>query len=264
MQDYHLHTVFSQDASLEMHDLLDELKKQSIQYAAITDHVDFDPKDIGFGYLDYPNYINQIRQLQKQAAGAVEIALGVEIGIQSYFARECDDFIQGKEFDFIIGSVHMVNQTDLHNGDFYKGKTKFEAFGEYLQETFNAVCAFKNFDVLGHLDLVSRYGQYEDNLIPYPELAEICEAILKELISSGRGIEVNSSGLRYPGGRPCPAWHIVKHYHDLGGEIITVGSDAHKKSHVGFGLKEITSELSAMGFKYLTYYKERKPSFINL
>lgn len=264
MQDYHLHTTFSADALLKPDDLLAELIRLGIENAAITDHVDFDPNDIGFNFLDYEAYSNSIAALQRKASPTLNIAKGVEIGIQSYFTRACADFLQGKKFDFIIGSVHMVGHMDLHNGTFYKGKTRIEAFQTYLQETLEAVTSCPDFDVLGHLDLVCRYGQYEENVIPYPELADLCGDILKKLIETGRGIEVNSSGLRYPGGKPCPAWHIVRHYRELGGEIITIGSDAHKKSHVGYALETISSELTNMGFKYLTCFDSRKPRFIKI
>ena len=264
MQDYHIHTVFSEDSMLEIDDLLTELIRLEIKNAAITEHVDFDPNDIGFNYLNYDLYSKAIFDLQEKASPNITIAKGVEIGIQSYFKNECTNFLCGKEFDFVIGSVHMVNRMDLHNGTFYIGKTRIEAFQTYLQETLAAVSGFSDFDVLGHLDLVCRYGKYEENIIPYPELADICRDILKKLIETGRGIEVNSSGLRYPGGKPCPAWHIVQHYRELGGEIITIGSDAHKKSHIGYALNEISSELANMGFKYLTCFNSRKPVFVKI
>ena len=113
---------------------------------------------------------------------------------------------------------------------FYEGKTKEQVYRRYLEEIYTIIRSFNDFDVLGHLGYIRRYVPYDIKAMPFKNYDDIIEAILKWLIEHGKGIEINLSGYTYRLGSAIPEADIVKRYKELGGEIITLGSDAHEPS----------------------------------
>ena len=111
---------------------------------------------------------------------------------------------------------------------------------------------------------MSRYGLYEDNAVNYMEFSSLIDAVLKELIERGKGIEINTSGYRYGINDCYPDIEILKRYKALGGEIVTVGSDAHFPRDVADHIGAAYDMLNIAGYKYVTVFKGREPSFITL
>lgn len=124
------------------------------------------------------------------------------------------------------------------------------------------IAAFDGFDVYGHIDYVVRYGPNKNANYSYQKYADIIDEILKALIIKGKGIEINTGGFKYGLGHPNPAEDIIKRYHELGGEIITIGADAHQPEHVAFDFEKVPSILKEAGFTHYTVFKNRKPEFI--
>ena len=98
----------------------------------------------------------------------------------------------------------------------------------------------------------------------YKQYADIIDEILKLLIEKGKGIEINTGGFKYGLGHPNPTEDIIARYRELGGEIITVGADAHKPEHVAFDFEKVSGILKEAGFSYYTVFKNRKPEFVKL
>lgn len=121
-----------------------------------------------------------------------------------------------------------------------------------------------NFDVYGHLDYIVRYAPDQDNDYNWKDYYDYFDTILRLLIDKGKGIEINTAGLKYGLKNPNPCLDIVKMYRSLGGEIITTGSDAHKACHIAYSYEIITDMLKNTGFNYYTIFKERKPEFVSI
>ena len=122
----------------------------------------------------------------------------------------------------------------------------------------------QNFDVLGHIDYVVRYGKYREKEYSYEKYAYWLDEILKKIISYGKGIELNTSGLKYGLPFAHPTLEVLKRYKKLGGEILTVGSDAHRPEHLAYDFHKVNDILGEAGFEYYTEFKERKPVFCKL
>ena len=253
--DYHIHTSFSSDCSVPMEEMLKQAIRLGLKEIAFTDHVDFDYPDLEFPFmLDYDKYSGAISEL-KAKYKSINIKTGVEMGLQSNEKNRIDDFISKYYFDFIIGSTHCVNGQAVYNDDFFSGKTKEEAYAEYFNDVLNSGKTFDNFCV---------YGPYKDKTLDISRYMDNIEEILKLLISRGQGIEINSSGIRYGLGYVNPKMEILKKYRQLGGEIITIGSDSHRVSHVAGNFKEAEAALLEAGFKYATVFKNKKPEFVKI
>ena len=163
-------------------------------------------------------------------------------------------------FDYIIGSAHKNREdVDASEMDYVPQKLDSIAKG-YLHEVLLMV-QDNQFDCVGHLDLIKRYASRQGRSLSLDAYREQLEEIFKVLINNGKGIEVNTSGLRESMQEFMPDFNIVKFYKELGGEIITLGSDAHKAQDVGEGIKEATNMLREAGFRYVTVYEKGMPNF---
>ena len=159
-------------------------------------------------------------------------------------------------------SFHQVEDKELWNGDFQEGKTQAEYNRIYFEEMLDSVKVFDNFSVLAHMDLMRRYDRHGE--YPFENSRDIIEEILKNVIEKGKGIEVNTSSFRYKLNDLTPAIPIIKLYKNLGGEVITIGSDSHREIQLGSKIVDVREILKSLGFKYFTTFDKMKPIFKEL
>jgi histidinol-phosphatase (PHP family) len=261
--DYHLHSHFSADSGMKMDDLCQAAILKGLDEIAITDHHDIDYQDNKIEFLiDKDKYLKEIEKMQKRYECELVIKKGIEMGIQSHILQECDNYL-ANNFDFVIGSFHTVEKSDLYNGDFFEGYSQWEAYIKYLKAVLKVVKEYDNYNVIGHLDIIRRYGNFEKqpDLMENNEAAGLIKEILRMIIKKERGLEVNTSGYRIDGKNPLPSFDILKLYYKQGGKILTIGSDSHKTATIAQKFDFTVSKLKKIGFKYLTTFKNMKPKF---
>lgn len=269
MYDYHIHTTFSKDAVMDPEEGLITAINRGLKEIAITDHGEFNVWRPGNVFeddiFDIDEYMSKIGQLKEKYKDKITVKIGLEVGLQREEKEAIDEFVNKNNFDFVIGSSHTINKIDLYFKKLYEGQDKKKAYEQYFGEVLEIVKVFDSYNVYGHLDLVTRYalGQYDDVALTNTEM-EIVRDILKEIINKGKGIEVNTSGFRYGLNALNPSVDILKLYRKLGGEVITVGSDAHSKEHVGHMVPETYDLLRNLGYKYITTFEKMVPTFVKL
>ncbi|MDR1797741.1 MAG: histidinol-phosphatase HisJ family protein [Clostridiales Family XIII bacterium] len=264
MFDYHIHTSFSDDARSTLDEVLATAMKKGLDGIAVTDH--FDPFYYDDEYpwvLDLPAYEAALAGAERTCAGKLSFAKGIEIGlIEGEGLAVCEETLSGFPFDFVIASVHHTARAPIHTPEFLRGRTQQEIVEEYFTALLTCIRQYKNYDVLGHLNVIDRYM---DSYAPAGLYMDTVREILLQAIGDGKGIELNVSTFRYgmaDHGTPTPA--ILALYRELGGEIVTIGSDAHEARYVGAFIKEGEDILRAHGFRYVTTYRNRAPSFHSL
>lgn len=264
MYDYHVHTDFSADGKAPMTKVAEAAVSAGISEIAITDHFDPDyPISEWPSTLDFESYHREMEKIAKRYKDKIKIIKGIEIGIQHGKTLEkCRQAAKAYDYDFIIGSFHCAEGFELSCGDFYENRSPEEAACAFYRYNLKCLEDFDDFDVLGHINVVDRYGP------GIPEDASYMDEfsdVLRLLIEKGKGIEINTSSFRYGMGiRTTPTKEMLKLYKDLGGEIVTIGSDAHSPKDVAYALDWGCEMLKSAGFKYLTIYRNRFPEFINL
>lgn len=265
MYDFHIHSNFSSDSVNPMNKMALAGKKIGLKGMCFTDHIDLDysSSEISFEF-SYKDYIEELRNTRALIPGDFEIYTGVEIGMQPHISVDNEALLKDKGFDFIIGSIHCVGKKDMYDGSFLDGITPKEGAINYFQDMLQCLENFNDFDVLGHLDVIRRYLPDKENNFSYNIYKDYIDNVLSRLIISNKGIEVNTSGLRYGLSSFHPLPDILKLYRLLGGEIITIGSDSHTPDNIGYQLKNVLVQLSDIGFKYYTIFKDRKPVFIKI
>ncbi|HIZ78418.1 MAG TPA: histidinol-phosphatase HisJ family protein [Candidatus Lachnoclostridium stercorigallinarum] len=273
--DYHVHTEFSDDSRYLMEDVIRDAVNMGMDEICITDHVDYGVKvdwdsgeEIGYRHgdplanVDYPRYMDKIRALKEEYQGKITIRTGMEFGVQMHTIPEFEALFARYAFDFIILSIHQVEDKEFWTQDFQRGRTQKEYNERYYQEMLDVVKAYKNYSVLGHMDLIKRYD--EAGIYPFENVKPMIEEILKIVIADGKGIELNTSFHRYGLSDSMPSREILKLYRELGGEIITIGSDSHKPEHLGAYIDEGKEILRGLGFERFCTYENMKPVFHEL
>ncbi|MFR6139754.1 MAG: histidinol-phosphatase HisJ family protein [Dorea longicatena] len=273
--DMHMHTWFSTDSEACPRDMADEAVRKGLKTICFTDHFDKDDLEWGEeGIFDVDAYFVEMQKLQEEYVGKVNIRIGIELGLRTYLKDYYEELTKKYPFDFVIGSVHNVPYkkdaegnilyTDPAAEKLFTDRTDKEAYRLMMETTLENVRTSDCFQTLGHLDYVVRYGKSREKEYSYTDYADIIDEILKLLIEKEKGLEVNSAGLKYglPFAHPHP--DVLKRYRELGGEIITIGADAHKPEHIAYDFAKAEEILKSCGFKYYTEFFEQKPVFKQL
>jgi len=238
--------------------------KKEMDEICFTDHVDFEHENaMSENIKDAVGYINHIKKMQQKYGDKINIKIGAEIGLQAERLKECKAYAQKGEFDFILGSFHVMDMLDIHSGVYGKGKTGSKAITRYLEGIYECARMDFSYSVIGHYDYIKRYVSHNGEAV-FRENYDLIKDTFEYLIENGKGIEINTSGTRYGLENEQPSWDILELYHSLGGEIITTGSDAHKVADLGHNFDYVTQRLKDIGFKYITKFEKMKPVFIKI
>lgn len=264
--DTHMHTHFSVDSEAKPLEMIQSSIRADVDGICFTEHLDLEDKiyTLETYPLDIPAYFKEMQKFQAQFDDTLPICIGVEIGLQTYLENVLPEIVRQYPFDFVIGSSHWVNGEDPYYPEYFYGKVENEAYREYFESILENLAVFDCFDVYGHLDYIVRYGPNRNQYYTYEKFADVLDEILRILIQKGKGIEINTGGFKYGLGHPNPTEAVLKRYRELGGEIITIGADAHKPEHVAFDFGKVPQILKDAGFNYYTVFSKRKPVFYKL
>ena len=261
MFDYHIHTNVSFDSKQSAYDVLSAAKEAGLREVCFTDHYDFhfekyeahdlftkESYDSAYGNISFPG---------------ISIKRGVEFGLTTWNAPELAALIKEYDFDFVLGSVHYADGYDPYMKEYWYEKTLEQAFLGYLERVLECVRVHTDFDVLGHLNYVCK-APYNPTRSPlfYKDYSEICDEIMRELAKHDKGMEINTSGVDRVG-EFLPNADFLRRFRELGGKIVTVGSDAHTKDRVGQYSQEALAVLKDI-FGYVCTFDKRTPVFHKL
>lgn len=264
--DCHMHTEFSNDSEAPVRDMIESAWKKGLTEICITDHYDKDypiTKDMGENAFcfDLDAYFRKLELLKQEYADRITVRIGVEIGLQPHLGKFYRELTAGYPFDFVIGSLHLIHGKDPYYIELFEGQTDQEIYREAFRETLHNLEQIDSFDVLGHIDYAVRYGRKQAEGYSYQAYADEIDAILKKVLDMGKGIELNTGGFKYGLGFCNPHPDIIRRYRQLGGEIITIGADAHKPEHIAYDFSKAQAILQSCGFQYYTVYEGRRPKF---
>lgn len=277
LADYHIHCKYSDDSEEEPEKIIESAVSKNFDEICFTDHVDYGIKIDHDIYnkmndsekekykkllnVDYPEYFREIAELRDKYKDKITIRQGLEFGMQTHTIADFQKIFDKYDLDFVILSCHQVNDEEFWNKVFQQGKTLDEYNYKYYEEIYKVIQEYSDYSILGHLDHIQRYNE---TIYPFEKSRKIITEILKKVIKDGKGIEVNTSSFRYSLKDLTPERNILKLYHELGGKIITIGSDAHKAENVGDHIPYIQSELKKIGFTHICTFDKMKPIFHEL
>ena len=261
MFDYHMHSRVSFDGHDTGEALAQAALKAGLKEICFTDHLDYDPLGhMGIMAFDTDAYNAEYDALE---VPGLKIRRGCEFGMTPDNVPQFQKDLQRRPFDFVLGSIHFVDDLDVYFEPFWQDKTVFQAERRYLEETLACVQVHDGFDVLAHLTYIAKTrSHHAPRPVPYAEHRELIDEILRVVAAKGKGLEMNTSGVDRCGGF-LPTKDYFQRFKELGGEIVTVGSDAHTADRVGqysYQACEIFKDV----FGYVCTFEDRKPIFHKL
>lgn len=263
--DFHLHTSFSSDSDTPMEEMVHEGIRKGLDMICFTEHMDFDFPPGEFDFLvDMDAYRSEWERLRDKYQDKIELLYGIELGLQPHLTGQLPEFTASHPFDFIIGSQHVADGCDPYDRIFFENRSEEESYRRYFSCLLENLRCLSCFDVCGHIDYVVRYGPNRNLYYSYEKYRDILDEILKVVVSRGIGLECNTAGFKYGLGHPNPTEKILRRYRELGGEILTIGSDAHAPEHIAYDFERAAALLKECGFRYYTIFKSRKPEFLPL
>ena len=272
LADYHVHSSCSFDAKDRMADMAKSELAKGITEVCFTDHVDFGDQQtmqIGPERFQLPkSQVKQFIEAMEKAPEGIDIKLGLELGEGNHDPARAKRVYAMPEYDFILGSLHnLKGEKDFYYLKYESYEQCWELYDRYLDELID-LAHINCFDCMAHIGYCLRYMHKQgfDAAVTTERFGRKVDVLLHTLIENGKGIELNVSDL-VEGGRedpllqPVPGVDVLRRYRELGGDIITVGSDAHNVKAAGVGVREGYALLADIGFKYVAVYKRHKPEF---
>lgn len=268
LPDYHIHTLYSPDSKMEAEEAIRAAIESGITEICFTEHMDLGHHMESFNRIpDFERIEKTISLLrEKYSDFNINIGKGIEVGYISDTAKRTATILSDQNFDFVLLSTHCVDGIDCYLPEAKRDRDKITAYKRYLETVYDSVMdenLTKHFDCVSHIGYIAKCNHYDDNSFPYQLFPELIDKILSEIIKKGKGIEVNTSGINRAG-HVLPHPSIIRRYQELGGRIITIGSDAHNSRNVGAYIKDAIDIIAKAGFKEITLFKNREPNFVNI
>ena len=265
--DYHFHTEISRDSQASWFDMVMAEYNAGARYLCVTDHCDT---------VDWRTFAiwEPCRTIARQEREMLEtyrdllppdlnLRLGMEVGEAHLHPELAEELTSPDWLDFILGSYHIMERY----GDYFTQDYSDPAFCRELWDIYltdlQRVADMDFFDVMAHIGYWRRYAwqQGVDTALTLKDYGDRVEHLLRTLVDHGRGIELNCSGIR-DGCGPFPSEEILRLYRDLGGEIVTVGSDAHRPADAAKCVDQGLALLQRCGFRYVAAFTRHRPEFI--
>ncbi|MGE5653547.1 MAG: histidinol-phosphatase HisJ family protein [Bacillota bacterium] len=260
--DYHLHSDSSPDCPIPMATQCERAIELGVEEICFTEHLDLDPRDLAEGCLDDDRYTREIHAARERFGPRLTVRQGVELGEGHRFLSEAQQRLLTRQYDFVLGSIHWTDHLCL-GAPFTPDISREQLYGRYFTQLLDL--STKDFyDVIAHFDLAKRYGVAHFGPFDPHDYEEEIRTILRNLIERGKGIEINTSGWRQPPQETLPGPMVLKWYHEMGGEILTMGSDSHRPQHLAYRMGDAYDLARAVGFKAITVFDQRQPRSIDL
>jgi len=252
--DTHMHTKFSTDSKMTIEEAV--LKGRELNIGiTITEHMDLGYPESNAFQFDVDEYLRDYNQFRSDT-----VLLGIEIGMKQDCLQDNRSLIERGALDYIIGSIHVIDNIDIYHEAYYRNRTKQEVYKGYFAAMLDCVKCYDFIDSLGHIDYITRYARFADPEIYYHEFTEQIDAVLKVIAQNEKALEINTRRL----GNIKVIENLLpiyKRFAELGGRFATIGSDAHKPQDIGHGMA-IALEIAAQCNLKAVYYKDRQPHYV--
>jgi histidinol-phosphatase (PHP family) len=268
LYDTHTHLApYSHDASQTVGELLAAAGAQGLAAVCTADHYE---KDLFYiagqeDIFEPAGYFHDLLPIQaEQAPGAVRLLLGAELGYLPHLVEHLAGFAATWPFDEIILSLHILDGVDPFISPEIYLPGKLEVYGRYLRQMARMCCECPDFDILGHFDYFSRYAPYPDRKMYYAELPDDFDCLLVTLVEMDKALEINTRtvtkllSVGYRGSEIWPDPLIIHRYLDLGGRLISLGSDGHHTGSAGKLIREGAAWLQSLGCMEQVHYEQRR------
>jgi histidinol-phosphatase (PHP family) len=258
--DYHIHTCFSEDGKDTPEAMCTRAVELGVPEIGFSEHWDVGPYEKKPRYFKPGPWYTQLERLRSFFAGKLAIRAGIEIAEPHLYPQETYEILQLVPFDYVIGSVHFVGSNFMFDGDYFKSHSSDEVYGSYFAE-MDRMVRTADIDIVAHFDIPARTGIPIFGYDPRG-YEETIRSALKTIIERGLALDVNVSGLRKPSRNIMPNPIILEWYAEMGGERVTLGSDAHNVKEVSLHLEDGINAIRAVGINAVVQFEHRQPKLL--
>jgi histidinol-phosphatase (PHP family) len=256
--DYHVHSNISCDSRATMAEMCQAALARGITEIAFTEHFDLHPADICTGYYKPDQYFENLEAARRDfGPQGLTIRAGVELGEFHRYRAEQQAVLDAWPYDFVLGSLHWVGDESVFDVHYFSNRVPDDAAADYFTELAElARCG--GFDVLAHPDVLKRTGATVYKTFDLDAWQDLIRPVWQVCIDNGIGIEINTAGLRGSVGATSPTLAALRWYREMGGKLLTIGSDSHKPEHMGLGLVVALDMAREAGFTHLCRFERRQ------
>ena len=266
--DNHNHSQFSFDVkNTDIEKSAAGAHEKGLGGICFSDHCDFyippmkadfeTSKPEHFDIAEQQKEIDRVQELMNDSG--FKILKGIEVGMHEDCREKTARILKENSFDQVIASIHYIEEYDPYYGGYYDGKDWKTAYGRYLQTIHREMTWLKDFDIMGHYDYIARYAPYEQESIFYRDFSDEFDSLFKYLIEEGKALEINTKSYqKYRGRHPLLDTDVLLRYKELGGEIISLGSDSHDAERPGDEFAYYAELLRSLGFRWTAHYEKRR------
>ncbi len=246
LSDLHCHSTNSCDGRATVEAMCQRAVELGLERIAFTEHVDFEPKDPGYGCYDPERSLRDIEAARERFGDRLTVLTGIEVDYQPEFHDETARFLEGKQYDLVVGAVHYVHHEWVEK-DYVESRTMAEAYPAYFRAVQTAA-ETSLFQVIAHFDLCKRFGHRVYGPYDPLDFEDAVRAALAAIAQRDMALEINTSGLRQPPGEPYPPAQVVRWFREVGGRRVCLGSDAHEPVQMALGFHEAARTARSAGF----------------
>jgi len=246
--DLHTHTNLSQDAEATFEGYLAHAEKTGLDMFCVTEHIDFNPLDWGYGFYDPIRYFAKVNELRSAYTGPVKLLAGLEFSEPHMYPEQFASVTGSYPYDFIIGSIHWANDYF----PLYQNSLPAQEYFSYYWDEVLALSKCSGYDSLGHIDFPKRYYKelwYEESTV---------REIFKNIIENEISLEINTSGLRKGLTETIPGRELLEMYISEGGRYVTLGSDSHYDTDLGADIETAKALVRELHLQEVVYINRKK------
>jgi histidinol-phosphatase (PHP family) len=265
MIDIHTHTTYSADGRQSPEQLVEAAVKKGCKVLGFSEHLDYDyvANNLEVKMTDVEGYFNNAAALKEKFKGKITLLCGIEFGYDKGAENDYKNILKQYNFDYVINSVHVVKGKDCYFKQYFEGKTKRQAYEDYLNAVLQSVNAGFDYQIIGHIGYAVRNATYRDKYLYYGEFKTLIDEILTAVIKREKVLEVNTN-IKYHRTKTLPDAEILQRYYRLGGRLVTFSSDCHSEERVCQGYRGAVKLLKNIGFDKLTYFVGKKPAYYGI
>lgn len=260
--DYHLHSHFSCDCKASIVEQCLSAIQKGLPEIGLTDHFDCHPGDECSGFFRPIEWATELERARKEFAGRLIVRAGIELGEPHIYRAECQALLKSYPFDYVLGSLHWVGAEIVFDRHYFQ-RAPDEAYGLFFEE-LERMTRVGGFDVLSHFDVVVRVGKPIYDGYDPRRYEEAIRAVLQNCIKHGIALDLNTQGLRTRCQLLTPGVEILTWYHEMGGERVTLGSDAHQPDDIAANFDMALAALRTAGLKYVTQFEQREARLVRI
>lgn len=257
--DYHLHSLHSMDGRQTLDELCQSMANKGVQEICLTEHIEpGHPSPEADIPPIWDVWMQEIRQCREKYP-MLTIRTGVEIGDNVACREQIKAYLDELPLDFRLLSLHLVGNIDPYFGDYFAGKTRQQAYREYVEAKVESITHWNDFDSVAHIGYVAKYSIYTgpERALVYEDAPDAFDTLLKEIIRKDKCLEINTSGY-VTTGDTLPHTSIISRYIELGGENFTFGSDSHEVDRNYADVERAKDAVRSLGGKYQASFDQRK------